>query len=98
MRRLNITRAGVHGVIMNHISKKSKTMSIQFESSFVLSAWTEKLKSGSIDYIKLRNGVMITIERHKLSIFNSNDLEENGSGVRFEDIPTRKDEAFDDEE
>ena len=41
---------------------------------------------------------MITIDRHKVSIFNSDDLEVSGSGVKFKDVPTRKDEAFDDEE
>ena len=56
------------------------------------------MKSGAIDYIKLRKGVMITISRDRIAVFNSDDLEVKGAGVRFKDVVTSKDGAFDGKE
>ena len=47
-----------------------------------------KTGNGSVDYIKTKNGVLITIDQHKLSIFDADDLEVKGSGVIFSKITT----------
>ena len=37
------------------------TKPIQFYTVFVRDAWTEKTDNGSVDYIKTKNGVLITM-------------------------------------
>ena len=43
-----------------------KKKPILFNSAFVLDAWKEKTSNGFIDYIKIKNGVLITIDQHYL--------------------------------
>ena len=64
------------------------TKPIQFYTEFILDAWTEKTENGSVDYIKTKNGVLITIDQHKLSIFDAEDWEIKNSGVIFKNINT----------
>lgn len=73
------------------------TKPIQFFTVFVRDAWTEKTENGSVDYIKLKNGVLITIDGNKLSVFDGDDLEVKGSEVIFNKITTMNWKANDKE-
>lgn len=67
------------------------SMPITFDPAHILDAWTEDTGGGfQIDYIKLKNGIMITISEDSVSIFDSNDFEIKGSGTYFENVVTRK--------
>lgn len=83
----------VFNILMNQIEKKTKTISIQFLSAFVLDAWTETIAANKpevqTDYIKLKNGVLITISELKIRVFDADDLEVTGSKVEFKDIVIR---------
>jgi hypothetical protein len=61
---------------------------IQFYTTYVRDAWTERTVNGFIDYIKLKNFVLITIDRDKLSMFDADDLEVKKSRVNFGEITT----------
>ena len=67
---------------------------INFSSSFVLDAWTESIMKNNcetrIDYIKLDNGVLITITENAISVYDADDLEVPGSAVAFRNITTRE--------
>jgi hypothetical protein len=66
---------------------------IKFTALNVLDAWSESVKNKEqeqkIDYIKLKNGVMITITEVKIRVFDADDLEVAGSTVEFKNITTR---------
>ena len=66
---------------------------INFSTSFVIDAWSETITKNNseyrIDYIKLNNGVLITIDESSISIFDSDDLEVEGGVVAFKNITTR---------
>ena len=67
---------------------------INFSSSFVIDAWTEVITKNNcatkIDYIKLDNGVLLTVTENAISIYDADDLEVPGSAVAFRNITTRK--------
>lgn len=67
---------------------------IYFSTAFVIDAWSEAITKNNseyrVDYIKLNNGVLITIDESSISIFDSDDLEVEGSVVAFKNITTRK--------
>ena len=68
--------------------------SIKFTALNVLDAWSESVKNNDheqmIDYIKLKNGVMITITEARIRVFDADDLEIPGSTVEFKNITTKK--------
>src|SRR5436853_3967273 len=68
----------------------SKKKPIVFDSAFVLDAWKEKTASGFIDYIKIKNGVLITITEVAISVYDADDLEVPGSTVVLRNIMTRE--------
>ena len=65
---------------------------INFNASHVLDAWTESITKNDcvthIDYIKLGNGVLITITENAISVYDADDLEVPGTGVAFRNITT----------
>ena len=67
---------------------------INFNASHVLDAWTEKITKSNceskIDYLKLCNGVLITVTEKSISIYDADDLEVPGSAVEFRNITTRE--------
>lgn len=67
---------------------------IKFVSQNVLDAWSESVKNSdqeqSFDYIKLKNGVMITVTEKQIRVFDSDDLEVPGSEVEFKNITIRE--------
>ena len=67
---------------------------INFNASFVLDAWTEVILKNDyetkIDYIKLDNGVLITVTEDAVRIFDADDLEVPGSAVAFRNFTTRE--------
>lgn len=67
---------------------------INFNASHVLDAWTENIMKNNcetkFDYIKLANGVLITITENGISIYDSDDLEVPDSAVAFRNITTRE--------
>ena len=67
---------------------------IKFVSENVLDAWSEVVNNNGlenkIDYIKLKNGVMISITEIRIRVFDADDLEIPGSTVEFKNIITRK--------
>ena len=67
---------------------------ITFSSSFVIDAWTESTTKNNcetkIDYIKLDNGVLITINENAISVYDADNLEVPGSAVAFRNITTRE--------
>lgn len=79
--------AGFSAAARQWLSPKKKP--IVFESVYVIDAWTEKTASGFIDYIKIKNGVLITIDQQYLKVFDSDDLEVKKARVEFEEIITR---------
>lgn len=83
----------VFNILMNQIEKKTKTLSIQFLSAHVLDAWTETVVANNpeeqTDFVKLKNGVMVTISELRIRVFDADDLEVNGSEVEFKNIVTR---------
>lgn len=66
---------------------------IKFIALNVLDAWSESVNNNGlenkIDYIKLKNGVMITITETRIRVFDADDLEVAGSAVEFKNIITR---------
>ena len=66
---------------------------INFSSSFIIDAWTESITKNNcetkIDYIKLDNGVLVTVTENSISIYDADDLEVPGSAVAFRNITTR---------
>ena len=68
--------------------------SIKFTALNVLDAWSESVKNkgieNKIDYIKLKNGVMITITEARIRVFDADDLEISGSTVEFKNITIRE--------
>ncbi|TAH40112.1 MAG: hypothetical protein EYC69_11935 [Bacteroidetes bacterium] len=68
--------------------------SIKFIALNVLDAWSESMNNNSlenkIDYIKLKNGVMISITQLRIRIFDADDLEIPSSTVEFKNITIRK--------
>lgn len=83
----------VFNILMNQIEKQTKTLSIQFLSAFVIDAWTETVAANKpevqIDYVKLKNGVMIAISELRIRVFDANDLEVPNSAVEFKNIVIR---------
>jgi len=83
----------VFNILMNQIEKQTKTLSIQFLSAYVIDAWTEKVPANQpeeqTDYIKLKNGTLITISGLRIRFFDADDLEVPGSVVEFKNIVTR---------
>jgi hypothetical protein len=88
----------VYSIIINHIKtenniKSNQVRTINFNTAHVLDAWTESIEKNdtalNIDYIKLKNGVMITITDEAITIFDANDLEVQDSAVAFRNIVTR---------
>lgn len=67
-----------------------KKKPIVFDSAFVLDVWKEKTASGFIDYIKLKNGVLITVKEIGISVYDADDLVVPGSTVEFRNITTRQ--------
>ena len=67
---------------------------INFNASHVLDAWTEVIVKNdcetNIDYIKLCNGVLVTVTKDTVRIFDADDLEVPGSAVVFRNITTRE--------
>lgn len=67
---------------------------INFSSSHVLDAWTEKITKNNcetnIDYIKLDNGVLITVTENAISVYDADDFEVPDSAVAFRNITTRE--------
>ncbi|TAH43640.1 MAG: hypothetical protein EYC69_02180 [Bacteroidetes bacterium] len=67
---------------------------IKFVAQNVLDAWSEVVNNNGfenkIDYIKLKNGVMITVTEIRIRVFDADDLEVAGSIVEFKNITTRK--------
>ena len=80
--------AGFSEAARQWINPKKKTL--VFDAAFVLDAWTEKTANGFLDYIKIKNGVLITIDKEFLKVFDSDDLEVKQARVEFEEIITRK--------
>ena len=64
----------------------------------MLDAWKEKTENGFLDYIKIKNGVLITIDQQFLKVFDSDDLEVKNARIEFEEIITRKWNEADDKE
>lgn len=66
---------------------------INFTTSFVTDAWTETITKNhseyKIDYIKLNNGVLITIDIFSISVFDSDDLAVEDGVIAFKNITTR---------
>ncbi len=66
---------------------------IRFSTSHVLDAWTEQIHKEesdfNIDYIKLENGILVTITENGISVYDADDLEVVGSCVSFNAIKTR---------
>ncbi len=66
---------------------------IRFSTSHVLDAWSEHVHKDegdfNIDYIKLENGVLITITENSISVYDADDLDIKDSGVSFNRIKTR---------
>lgn len=67
---------------------------IKFVSQNVLDAWSEIISHNNherkIDYIKLKNGIMITITQNRIRIFDADDVAVKGSEINFRNITTRK--------
>jgi hypothetical protein len=67
---------------------------IKFVSENVLDAWSEVVNNNGfenkIDYIKLKNGVMISITEVRIRVFDADDLEITSSIVEFKNITTRE--------
>lgn len=66
---------------------------INFSTSFVIDAWSETITKNNseyrIDYVKLINGVLITIDASSISVFDSDDLGVEGGVIAFKNITTR---------
>ena len=66
---------------------------INFSTSFVIDAWTETITKNNseyrIDYIKLNNGVLITIDVSSISVFDSDDIAVEDGVIAFKNIATR---------
>ncbi len=66
---------------------------IKFVSENVLDAWSEiatkKDQKLRIDYIKLKNGVMIMITGEEIRVYDADDLEIPRSAIEFHDVSTR---------
>ena len=67
-----------------------KKKQLVFDAAFVLDAWTEKTANGFIDYIKIKNGVLLTIDQQFLKEFDADDLEVKKARVEFDEIISRK--------
>lgn len=63
---------------------------IVFDSAYVLDAWKEETTLGFIEYIKLKNGVLVTVTENGISVYDAADLEVPGSAVEFKNISTRE--------
>ena len=66
-----------------------KKKQLVFDAVFILDVWKEKIADGSIDYIKIKNGVLITIDQQFLKVFDADDPEVKKARVEFEKIITR---------
>lgn len=84
----------VYNILMNQIEKKTKTISIQFLTAHVLDAWSETVAANipevQTDYVKLKNGTLITISQLRIRIFDAYDLEVPSCAFDFKNVATNK--------
>ena len=88
--------AGFPEAARQWLSPKKKQL--VFDAAFVLDAWKEKTEEGFIDYIKIKNGLLITIDQHYLKVFDADDFEVKKARIEFEVIITRKWNESDEQE
>lgn len=71
-----------------------KMRAIVFNASHVIDAWTEVVIKNNlefkIDYIRVANGVVLTITDNGISVYDADDLEVEGGTIVFKNITTRE--------
>jgi hypothetical protein len=78
--------------------KKNQKKLLQLEMTHILDGWIVKSSDGLIDYLKLKNGLLVTIDNESLKIFDLDFIEVSHARVVFKKLITKGEASSSDEE